>query len=62
MPAAKKPENKAWLTTAEAAAYLGLNQATIRRWADDKTITGYTTPGGHRRFRVADLDKVMKKL
>ena len=31
---------------------------TLRRWADEGHIRAYATPGGHRRFSRADLDRV----
>jgi excisionase family DNA binding protein len=40
-----------------AAAIAGVSQSTIRRWADEGRIASYRTAGGHRRFRVADLQR-----
>ena len=45
-----------WLTTSEAAELLGVHPATIRRWADDGDLPLMTTPGGHRRFALSDLN------
>lgn len=45
-----------WLTTTEAAELLGVHPATIRRWADDGDLPMMTTPGGHRRFALSDLN------
>ena len=44
-----------WLSTSQAAAYLGVHPNTIRRWADDGKLTAMVTPGGHRRFSQEDL-------
>ena len=43
------------LTTAEAAAELGVNPRTLRRYADRGLVPARTTPGGHRRFDSDDL-------
>jgi excisionase family DNA binding protein len=45
-----------WLTVGQAARYLGVAQGTIRKWADQSRIPAFYTPGGHRRFRRADLE------
>lgn len=42
-----------------AAAIAGVSLSTIRRWADEGRITSYRTAGGHRRFRVADLQRAV---
>jgi excisionase family DNA binding protein len=47
-----------WLTTTEAAELLGVHPATIRRWADDGDVPMMTTPGGHRRFALSDLNQL----
>lgn len=48
-----------WMTLSEASAYLGVAQATIRRWTDSGQLDTFKTPGGHRRFRQDDLDRFM---
>jgi excisionase family DNA binding protein len=47
------------MTLSEASAYLGVAQATIRRWTDAGQLDTFKTPGGHRRFRQQDLDVFM---
>lgn len=44
-----------WLSLSEASRLLGVHFTTVRRWADAGTIPCFRTPGGHRRFRAADL-------
>ncbi len=44
-----------WLTLTEAARLLGVHPATLREWADAGQVPSFRTPGGHRRFRSADL-------
>src|SRR5512140_2232288 len=54
------PENKSirqWVGLNEAARRLGIHPATLRRWADDGEIAIMVTPGGHRRFAIAELDR-----
>lgn len=43
------------LTTAEAAARLGISAATLKRWAQSGLIPSERTEGGHRRFRAEDV-------
>ena len=45
-----------WLTLGQAAAFLGAAQSTVRKWADRQLLPAFYTPGGHRRFRRADLE------
>ncbi len=40
----------------QAAKFLGVAQSTIRKWSDQGRVPAFYTPGGHRRFRRADLD------
>jgi excisionase family DNA binding protein len=44
------------MTLGDAAKYLGVAQSTIRKWSDSGRLPAFYTPGGHRRFRRADLD------
>jgi excisionase family DNA binding protein len=43
-------------TSSQAATYLGVSLATIRRWTDAGHIDCYRTPGGQRRFSREQLD------
>ncbi len=43
----------------EAADLLGVSPSTVRRWASDGRITCQRTPGGQRRFLVADLERAL---
>lgn len=45
-----------WLTLKDAAERLGIHPTTLRRWADSGKIPHMVTPGGHRRFAIADVD------
>ena len=43
-------------TSSQAAEYLGVSLATIRRWTDAGHISCYRTPGGQRSFSRDQLD------
>jgi excisionase family DNA binding protein len=43
-------------TSSQAALYLGVSLATIRRWTDAGHVSCYRTPGGQRRFSKAQLE------
>jgi excisionase family DNA binding protein len=49
-------------TSSQAARYLGVSLATIRRWTDAGHIGCYRTPGGQRRFARAQLDDFIASL
>lgn len=44
------------LRLSEAAAYLYVHPDTLRRWADQGKVRCVRTPGGERRFAIADLE------
>jgi excisionase family DNA binding protein len=50
-----------WLTLGQAARFLGVAQSTIRKWSDQGRVPAFYTPGGHRRFRRADLDAFLAR-
>ncbi len=56
--AAAQPE---WLTLGQAAKYLGVAQSTMRKWSDVGRVSAFYTPGGHRRYRRADLDQFLDR-
>jgi excisionase family DNA binding protein len=49
-------------TSSQAARYLGISLATIRRWADAGHLSCYRTPGGQRRFSRDQLDGFIASL
>ncbi len=49
-----------WLRLGEAAAELGVSLNTLRRWSDAGKLTCYRSPGGHRRYRRADVEALMR--
>jgi excisionase family DNA binding protein len=44
-----------WVNLGRACEILGVNESTVRRWADAGQVRCFRTPGGHRRFAEADL-------
>jgi excisionase family DNA binding protein len=49
-------------TSSQAARYVGVSLATIRRWTDAGHIHCYRTPGGQRRFSRDQLDRFITSL
>ncbi|HEX3511117.1 MAG TPA: helix-turn-helix domain-containing protein [Solirubrobacteraceae bacterium] len=49
-------------TSSQAAVYLGVSLATIRRWTDAGHINCYRTPGGQRRFSREQLDGFIESM
>jgi excisionase family DNA binding protein len=50
-----------WLTLGQAARFLGVAQSTIRKWSDQGRVPAFYTPGGHRRYRRADLEAFLER-
>lgn len=63
-PTAMLPRNERRLvfTSSQAAGYLGVSLATIRRWTDAGHISCYRTPGGQRRFAREQLDTFVSSM
>ncbi len=55
-------ERQLVFTSSQAARYLGVSLATIRRWTDAGHIGCYRTPGGQRRFSRAQLDEFISSM
>ena len=47
-----------WVSLGPASRLVGVDPDTLRRWADDGRVRSYATPGGHRRFSQADLERL----
>jgi excisionase family DNA binding protein len=50
------------LSVAEAATYVGVSPASLRKWSDRGLLRVYRTPGGQRRYAVADLDEFIRTM
>lgn len=49
-------------TTKQVAKILGVTARTVQLWAENGVIEAWKTPGGHRRIRQAELDKLIKTI
>ncbi len=52
-----KHETSEWVSLRRAAELLGVHPATVRNWADKGDLPSRRTAGGHRRFKVGDLNR-----
>jgi excisionase family DNA binding protein len=50
------------LNVGQAAAYLGVSAASLRKWSNQGLVPVYRTPGGQRRFSTDDLDEFMRSM
>ena len=50
-------DNRRVLAAKEAAKYLGISLATLRKVERAGELVPSRTPGGHRRYSIAMLDK-----
>jgi len=62
-PASNLPYNLCdYLTVREAAEFLGVSTATLRRWDAEGRLAAYRHPlNGYRLYRIADLRKLLSK-
>jgi excisionase family DNA binding protein len=47
------------LTPGEVAALFRVDPKTVTRWAASGRITSIRTPGGHRRFRESEVNRLL---
>jgi excisionase family DNA binding protein len=52
---------KEWLSLHEASERIGVSPTTLRAWADGGRVQTFRTPGGHRRFRLADVTSLASR-
>jgi len=45
-----------FLNVSEAAEFLGVSAASLRKWSDQGLVPVYRTPGGQRRYSPDDLE------
>lgn len=59
-PPSSSPSGRAvrWLSLGPASQLLGIDPDTLRRWADEGRVPAWITPGGHRRFDRAALERL----
>src|SRR5271166_5521239 len=61
-PTQPRNERQLVFTSSQAARYLGVSLATVRRWTDAGHIACYRTPGGQRRFSRTQLDEFVTSM
>lgn len=49
------------LTPSEVAAIFRVDPKTVSRWAQQGTLACFFTPGGHRRYRRADVEALLNR-
>ena len=50
------------LTPGQACTILGISDTTLSKWTDEGRLPASRTPGGHRRFRPADVERLRLEL
>jgi len=50
------------LNVGQAAEYVGVSAASLRKWSNEGLVTVYRTPGGQRRYSRQDLDVFMTSM
>jgi excisionase family DNA binding protein len=58
----ESPLTPRWFDLSEAADYLGVHFTTLRRWTDAGKVPCIRTPGGRRRYRLAELTAFLASL
>jgi excisionase family DNA binding protein len=53
-------EDGPWISMRRACEILGVNPSTLRAWTDSGRVPVFLTPGGHRRYREADLRALLE--
>lgn len=48
------------LNLTEASQYLNVHKETLRRWDREGKLIPLKTPGGHRRYKITDLEKFIQ--
>ncbi|MDD4873752.1 MAG: helix-turn-helix domain-containing protein [Dehalococcoidales bacterium] len=47
------------LSISEASQLLSVSETSLRQWTDEGKIKAFITPGGHRRYDMAELTKLL---
>lgn len=50
------------LTTRQVASRLDVSEATVKRWSDSGALACERTPGGHRKFRADEVERLARRL
>ena len=57
---ARPRRRKELLTPGEVARLFGVDPKTVTRWASGGKLTAMRTLGGHRRFHVAEVARLLQ--
>jgi excisionase family DNA binding protein len=60
-PMAKRTKIIGWIGTTDLARIMEVAPITVGRWIEEKNIPFFKTPGGHRRVRLKDAIRFIKK-
>ncbi len=60
-PSSAAPASVRWLTLGQACRALGVDESTLRRWADAGKVRAFRTVGGHRRFAESDILELLTR-
>jgi excisionase family DNA binding protein len=50
------------MNVSEAAGFLGVSAASLRKWSDQGIVPVYRTPGGQRRYSPEDLEQFLASM
>ena len=56
---ARLPDAEVLLTPKEVAARFHVNPKTVTRWSNNGKIACIKTAGGHRRYRLEEVQKLL---
>jgi excisionase family DNA binding protein len=51
-----------WITPEKAAAMLNVQPQTLKRYAERQELSTQRTPGGHRRYNLAEIEAFATRL
>ena len=51
-----------FMNVSEAAEFLGVSAASLRKWSDQGIVPVYRTPGGQRRYSSEDLEQFLASM
>lgn len=47
------------LSPGDVATRFGVNVGTVARWSQEGKLPAQVTPGGHRRYRIEDVELLL---
>lgn len=51
-----------FLNVSDAAEFVGVSAASLRKWSDQGLVPVYRTPGGQRRYSPRDLEDFLASM